>query len=336
MGLKVAVLMGGKSLEREISLESGKHVSELLEAAGHKVIALDITSDLVPTLRSERPDVAWIALHGKHGDDGTVQALLEFLGIPFVGTTSQHCRIAWDKSTESFVHEFIPHPDFEALRWPHQVVLSADAFKSMGAATAIDRIAEAIPGGLPVIVQPAKQGSALGTVKVEKEEDLADALLFALSYDDKVVIKEYIDGVEVAVPVLGEGGEAYALPPVEISVKDGGLFDFSARTESDKTEYFVPVRTTSLANATDEAQASAIRSQIERSAVAVYTALGLRDFGRVDMIWDGAQACILDCSVSPGFTPKSLFPMAAHSADISLEELCSELVEGAALRGSRS
>lgn len=330
MGYKVAVLMGGKSLERDISLESGKYVTSLLEAAGHKVIPLDITADLVPTLRSERPDVAWIALHGKHGDDGTVQALLEYLGIPYVGTQSQNCRVAWDKSTASYVREFMSDHELEGLRWPRQYVLSADAFKTMGAATALDRVEEIMPAGYPVIVQPAKQGSALGTQRVDTPDALADALLKALSYDDKVVIEEYVEGVELAVSIIDHGAEAHAFAPVEIVVKENGLFDFEARTNVDLTEYFVPVRPESLSG--DEAQASAIRAQIERSALAVYRALGLRDLGRVDLIWDGASCCILDCNVSPGFTPNSLFPLAAQAANTSIEELCSNLVEKAVLR----
>lgn len=326
MGYKVAVLMGGSSLEREVSLSSGKMVCTALEEAGHRVIALDVTPDLVSRLRSERPDVAYIALHGKHGEDGTVQALLEFLGIPHVGALARNCRIAWDKATAPLIADFIPLEDVDLFRWPTQYVLSADAFTKMGAASAIDLVAERMPAGLPVVIKPAKQGSAIGVRKVSEQEDLAEAMLSALSYDDTLVIEEWIDGVELSVSVLGEGAEAYALPPVEI-VPRGELFDFPARTEEDGAEFFAPVRPESLS--LDPEVAQSVRSQIEYAAVAVHRALGFRDMSRVDMIWDGATVRILDCNVSPGMTEHSLLPMAATAAGMSFSELCSDLVETA-------
>lgn len=330
MRYKVAVLMGGRSLEREVSLASGKNVCASLEAAGHRVVALDVAPDLVPRLRSERPDVAYIALHGKHGEDGTVQSLLEYLGIPHVGASARNCRVAWDKATAPFIAEFISHDDLQSFSWPHQFVLTTDAFKDMGAAHALDLVAERMPAGLPVAVKPAKQGSALGVRKVERAEDLADAMLTALSYDDTLVVEEWIDGVELSVSVLGEGFDAHALPPVEI-VPRGGLFDFAARMEEDGAEYYAPVRLESLSP--DESVAQSMRSQIEQAAVTVHRALGFRDMSRVDMIWDGATVRILDCNVSPGMTERSLLPMAAAAAGIPFDELCSTLVEVAVERG---
>ena len=214
MKQKIAVLMGGRSLEREVSCDA-------LEAAGYFVIALDVTADLVATLRSERPDAAYIALHGKYGEDGTIQELLEFLGIPYTGPGVVACALSWDKSVTKhvFAEKGIPTP-----AW---VTLTADAFKEMGAATALDLIPGAV-GGFPMAVKPARQGSALGFRKVEAADQLADALLSALSYDTSAIVEQWIEGVELAVSVLGEGDEALVLPAVEIS-PTGELYDFSAR-----------------------------------------------------------------------------------------------------------
>ncbi len=197
MAEKIAVLMGGRSLEREVSLASGKHVCDALQALGYYVLALDVTADLVETLRSERPDAAYIALHGKFGEDGTIQELLEFLGIPYTGPGVVASALAWDKSVAK--HLFAEH----GIPTPPWVTLTADAFKEMGAATAIDLMGEAA-GGYPVAVKPSRQGSALGLRRVESADELADALLDALSYDTAAIVERWVEGVELAVTVLGE------------------------------------------------------------------------------------------------------------------------------------
>ena len=180
--MKVAVLMGGKSFEREVSLASGKVVCEALEEAGHKVVPLDTNADLVPTLRSERPDVVYNALHGKHGEDGTIQSLLEFLGIPFVGSPASVCHRAWNKDAlHSSLAKYRDLTGEEGCAsWPQGVYLARDAFKGMGAATALDMVADRVIGGYPVCVKPAHGGSALGVHKVESQEELGEAVLDAL------------------------------------------------------------------------------------------------------------------------------------------------------------
>ena len=164
MGLKVAVLMGGTSFEREFSLKSGKTVCDALEEAGHKVVPLDTTKDLVPTLRSERPDVCYIAVHGKHGEDGTLQSLLEFLDIPFVGSSASVCQRAWNK--DSLHYELAAYRNITGEQpiasWPQGLYIARDAFKSMGAATALDMVEDRVIGGYPVAVKPAHGGSAMG------------------------------------------------------------------------------------------------------------------------------------------------------------------------------
>lgn len=325
MGLKVAVLMGGSSFEREFSLASGKNVCAALEEAGHKVVPLDTTSDLVPTLRSERPDVCYSALHGKHGEDGTIQSLLEFVGIPFVGSPSSVCQRAWNKDSmhsEMAAYRAITGDD-PIASWPQGLYIARDAFKDMGAATALDLVEERVIGGYPVAVKPAHGGSALGVHRVDSVDDLGEAILDALSFDEAVVIEQWVEGVELAVSILGTGWDAYALPPVEIVAKQG-LYDTAARLTPGDVEYFAPVRPASLSN--DEGDAQAIRAEIERAALEVYRAYNVQDLARIDLIWDGAQARVFEVNVSPGMAESSLFPAAAKAAGLSLPSVLNELV----------
>lgn len=325
MGLKVAVLMGGASFEREFSLASGKNVCAALEEAGHKVVPLDTTSDLVPTLRSERPDVCYSALHGKHGEDGTIQSLLEFVDIPFVGSPSSVCQRAWNKDSmhsEMAAYRAITG-DAPIAYWPQGLYIARDAFKDMGAATALDLVEERVIGGYPVCVKPAHGGSAMGVHRVDSVDQLGEAILDALSFDEAVVIEQWIDGVEMAVSVLGTGWDAYALPPVEIVAKSG-MYDTEARMTPGAVEYFAPVRNASLAP--EEAHAQAIRAEIERAALEVYRAYNIRDLARIDLIWDGAQARVFEVNVSPGMAETSLFPTACAAAGLSLSGVLNELV----------
>ena len=323
--MKVAVLMGGSSFEREFSLASGKQVCEALEEAGHKVVPLDTTSDLVPTLRSERPDVAYSALHGKHGEDGTIQSLLEFLGIPFVGSPASVCRSTWNKDSlhTTMAAYRAMTGDAPIASWPQGISIARDAFKDMGAATALDLVEDRVIGGYPVAVKPAHGGSALGVHRVDCVEDLGEAILDALSFDEHVVIEQWIEGVEMAVSILGDGWDAHALPPVEI-VPKSGLYDTAARLDADAVEYYTPVRLGSLSP--DESQAQAIRAEIERAALEVYRAYDLHDLGRIDVIWDGAQARVIETNVSPGMTELSLFPAACAAAGLSLSGVLDRLV----------
>ena len=317
---KIAVLMGGRSLEREVSLASGQRVTSALEAAGYRVLPLDVTADLVGTLRSERPDAAYIALHGKYGEDGTIQELLEFLGVPYTGPGVVASALAWDKSVAKhlFVERGIPTP-----AW---ITLTADAFKEMGAATALDLIPDAV-GGFPVAVKPARQGSALGLQRVDAAEDLAEALLTALSYDTAAVVERWIEGTELAVSVLGgvaaDGTDTVVvLPPVEITPAEG-LYDFSARVNTGSIDFFAPARIT------PEATAEAMRAARE-----VHVALGCRDVSRVDLVLDEeGRAFVLECNTSPGMTETSLLPMAAEAADMTFQDVVSRLVEAALARG---
>jgi D-alanine-D-alanine ligase len=331
MSYKVAVLMGGSSFERDFSLASGKQVVRTLETGGHTVLPLDTTSSLVSILRKEQPDVAFIALHGGHGEDGTIQALLEYLNIPFVGSPSGVCRTAWNKSMLPVVvnshRRSVPGP----AHWPRGVLLSAAAFKDYGAAAALDLIASRLPSGYPYAVLPASGGSAMGISRVSDFEGLAPALLDALSFDDEVLIEEWVTGVELAVSLIGSGEDAYALPPIEICARDA-FFNTEVRLDPDLVEYYAPVRLSSLS--ADPKEAARIRASIEEAALEVHRSYGCRDLSRVDMFWDAVaqQVKVLEINTFPGMAEHSLLPMAAAAANIPFATLLDTLLKAALKR----
>jgi D-alanine-D-alanine ligase len=306
---KVAVLMGGRSLEREVSLRSGKRVTEALQSLGYKVLALDVTAELVETLRRERPDCCYIALHGKYGEDGTIQELLEFLGIPYTGPGVIASTLAWDKSVTKYL---LRGADIPTPAW---ITLTADAFKEMGAATALDLVVERL-GALPLVVKPSKQGSALGLARVDDADALPEALLTALSYGEAALVERWIEGTEIAVSVVDACSDGPSvLPPVEIVAKSG-LFDFSAMYTRGETDYYVPARLD-----------QAVLDDVANRAREVHELLGCRDVSRIDMVVtaDGVPH-VLECNTSPGMTAVSLLPMAAEAAGMSFEDVVEKLV----------
>ncbi|MGI6221651.1 MAG: D-alanine--D-alanine ligase family protein [Coriobacteriales bacterium] len=332
MGYKVAVLMGGQSFEREFSLNSGKNVCEILTAAGHEVVPLDTTSDLVDTLRAEKPDVAYVALHGKHGEDGTIQSLLEVLGIPYVGCTPHVCRRTRNKANVVCVLDaYRAHGDGTGpASWFPQVCMSLDAFKEMGAAGTLEQIAGRF-SGYPLVVKPACGGSAMGLHKVKCFDELAPAILDAFSYDDEVIVGEWVEGVEVGVSVIeDEDGNAKVLPPVEIAPKHE-YFDTSARLDSDEVEFFAPPREESLSR--DGADAAEVLKAIEDAALEIFESFRCRDVARVDMIWDGEHANVIEVDVSPGMSRSSLLPAACAAAGIDLGDFLTQLLDRAVARG---
>jgi D-alanine-D-alanine ligase len=311
MNEKIAVLMGGRSLEREVSLRSGERVFRALGELGYRALALDVTPDLVETLRREKPDAVYIALHGKFGEDGTVQEALEFLGIPYTGPGVVASSLAWDKSLSKrlFAEAGVPTP-----AW---VTFTKDAFKEMGAASALDLVPEAV-GGFPVVVKPTKQGSALGLSRVESAAGLADALLSALSFGDAALVEKWIEGVEIAVSVLDGPDGPEVLPPVEMVAKSG-LFDFNAMYTAGETEYYCPARL-------DVSVEAEVRALAERC----HTLIGCRDVSRCDMVVDAhGQPFVLEVNTSPGMTEVSLLPMAAEAAGVSFPQLVDRLVRAA-------
>lgn len=305
---KIAVLMGGHSLERDVSLHSGKRVTMALKKLGYRVAQIDVDEHVVSNLKKERPNLCFIALHGKFGEDGTIQELLEIMGIPYTGAGVLASMIGMDKalSKEIFKLEGIPTPDFYAL--------STGAIKEMGASGALKDIITKI--GLPLVVKPSAQGSALGIKFVYKEEELPSALLGALSFDDKVILEKFIEGTEVAVSVIGNA-RPKALPAVEIAPKKG-FFDFEAMYTMGMTEYFVPARLD-----------AEMAKKVQKLAVKVYQVLKCKGAARVDFIISKKDKVpyVIELNTIPGMTDTSLFPMAAAEAGITFEELVDRLVQ---------
>lgn len=332
-GLKVAVLMGGTSFERGFSLESGKLVCAELEKAGHEVLPLDADENLIDTLREEKPDVAFVCIHGAGGEDGIVPSLLEFLRIPFVGSRPAVCRTAWNKADLPMVMGRAFDESERVASWPAQIVLPARAFRDLGAAKALEHMPERLGGGasFPLAVKPARGGSAMGLTKVWSGDQLGKAILDALAFDDTVVIQPWISGCEVAVVVTAPDGKVEALDPVEV-VARGGMYDTESRIEHDRVSYFYPVRSESLSR--DAAKADEIRAKLKAAALEVFSAYGCRDLARVDMIWDGEAVRILDLKVFPGLMETAIIPQAIEAAGLELSQVLDGLIRTAYERGA--
>jgi len=309
--MRVAVLRGGRSLERQVSLRSGARVEDALASLGHEVVPLDADAELIPRLREERPDAAFIALHGPGGEDGTVQELLEILGIPHTGPGVAACGRCMDKVAAK--HELraagIPTPDW--------VAFNDTAFRDLHAAEALDEIEERL--GFPLVVKPAAQGSSLGVRFAAAADDVPEAIVAAFSYDDRVLLERHVDGRELALSVL----DGEPLPAVEALPKDEDQFNYEARYEIGRTRYVCPAEL-------GEGEANGCAEV----AAATWKALGCEGFARVDLMLaaDGPQ--VLEVNAIPGLTDTSLFPMAAEAAGISFEELCGRALELALARSA--
>ncbi len=304
---RVAILMGGKSLERDVSIRSGRKVSRALSELGFTVFDLDVDETLMATLKRLRPDLVYIALHGKYGEDGTIQELLEILDIPYTGPGVLASTLGFNKvlSKELFLRENIPTPPF--------FTLSAATFQEMGALDVFPEVEKKI--GFPLVIKPAAQGSALGVKVVQDAAGVAPAVMAALGYDDRVVIEQFVAGTEIAVSILGNE-ELEALPIVEI-VPKSGVFDFDARYTMGATEYYIPARLD-----------AAVAERARDAALRTHRALGCRGVSRVDIIVDGrGEPYVLELNISPGMTDTSLLPLAAEAAGISFNDLVARLVD---------
>ena len=300
----IAVLAGGISLEREVSLRSGGRVADALSDRGHQVTRLDIDGDLVRTLETGGFDVAFLALHGSAGEDGTIQSLLELIGLPYTGPDVLASSLAWNKPIAQGLFARA------GLAVPDRVTLSQQAFREMGATAAVDRIAEEL--GIPLVVKPASGGSSLGLTIVEDAARLPQAIVGAFSYAEVVLIERFIPGTEVAVTVL----DGRTLPPVEIRPKEGA-YDFAARYTPGATEFHVPARL-------PEQVAAACAD----TATAAVDAVGARHISRADLIVDEAGTpWLLELDTCPGLTETSLVPLAAEAASLPFPDLCERLVE---------
>ncbi|HYP56148.1 MAG TPA: D-alanine--D-alanine ligase [Solirubrobacterales bacterium] len=302
--MRVAVLKGGRSLERGVSLRSAARVEDALERLGHEAIAIDADKELVKRLGETAPDVAFVAMHGRGGEDGTAQELLELLGIPFTGPGVAACGRCMDKvvAKQALRGASVPTPDWFAF--------NETAFRELGAADALGELEERL--GFPLVVKPSRGGSALGVRFAAAREEVPAALVSAFSYDDRVLLERFVEGRELAVSVLG----AEPLPVVEAIPADGDRYDFEARYEIGRTEFACPAL---LAPAEAEA--------VTGAALAAYEALGCSGFSRVDLILgeDGPQ--VLEVNAVPGLTDTSLLPQAAEAAGISFEGLVERILE---------
>jgi D-alanine-D-alanine ligase len=309
----VAVLKGGRSLERQVSLRSGARVQEALARLGHEPLPIDVGPELVRELSDDRPDVAFIALHGRDGEDGTVQELLEVLGIPFTGSGVSACIRAADKvlAKHAMRDAGIPTPDFYAF--------DEAAFEGLGAAQALPAVQQRL--AYPIVVKPARQGSALGIKFARAASEVPAALVAAFSYDRKVLLERYVAGRELAVSILEDGIGPTALPIVEALPVQESFYDFESRYEIGRTRFVCPAEL--------EPALAARASQI---ALETYTLLGCTGFARVDLMLshDDRELYVLELNPIPGLTETSLLPQAAEAAGISFDELISRVLHAVA------
>jgi len=306
---KVAVLMGGQSAEREVSLMSGQGVLQALRTSGVDAHAFDPATRDLGDLKREGFDRCFIALHGRYGEDGTVQGALELLGIPYTGSGVMASSIAMDKTMTKRVWLA------EGLPTPRYVLVRREQLASVSLENLVANL------GLPMIVKPAREGSSIGVTKVTRMQDLPAALAAAAQCDADILCEQCILGDEVTCPVLGEGDSARALPVIRIVAPEGN-YDYQTKYFTDDTQYLVP----SGLPAGEE-------SAIEALVVKAYQVLGCRGWGRMDVMIDAAtrQPYLLEINTSPGMTGHSLVPMSAKAAGISYEALCCQLLASAAL-----
>lgn len=310
--MKVAVLYGGRSYERAVSIRSGERVGEALRELGHDVLMLDADASTTKTLREEKPEVVFVALHGGEGENGSIQELLETLGLSYTGSHPLAARTANSKTRakELFRQAGIPTPEWAGL--------SASALESFGAADALDRAVKTL--GLPLVAKPTSGGSALGVRFVADEKDLPRAVLSALSYDRHMLLERYVAGRELAVSILGTGDAAQALPIVEIKPRHAEYYDFESRYTPGETEFACPP---------DELTQGQLTS-IQGLALNAYRTLGLQGMGRVDIILDAdGTPWVLEANVVPGMTETSLLPLAAAQNGIEFPQLVQTLIDDA-------
>jgi D-alanine-D-alanine ligase len=310
---KVAVLMGGASAEREISLMSGNGVLKALQVSGVDAHAFDPSQRDLSELRREGFARCFIALHGRLGEDGTVQGALELLGIPYTGSGVMASAIAVDKvmTKRVWLAEGLPTPRYQLLR--------------RGSYTAQQVMAIPDHLGLPLIVKPAREGSSIGVLKVAGHSEVESAVEQAAQFDTDILCEQCIVGDEVTCPVIGSGDDARALPVIRIVAPDGN-YDYQNKYFTDDTQYIVPC---GLPQGEEQA--------IQQLVIKAYRVLDCRGWGRVDVMIDGATRApyLLEINTSPGMTSHSLVPMSARADGISYEDLCLQLLALATLDYTR-
>jgi D-alanine-D-alanine ligase len=315
---KVAVLKGGGSLERTVSQRSGAGGHPALARLGYEVVAIDAGPELVAQLHECAPDAAFVALHGRDGEDGTVQGLLELIGVPYTGSGPAACMRCTDKALAKYLmrEAGIPTPDFTAFK--------ETTIKELGVAAALEDVERTL--GFPLVVKPASQGSALGIKFARSSEELPGAIVGALSYDRKVVIERYVKGRDLAVSVLDaetNAGEPVALPVVEAIPREEEFYNYESRYEIGMTTFVCP------AELSDETAARAHELALE-----TYLLLGCHGVARIDLMLDAdtEELSVLETNVGPGLTETSLLPLAADAAGIGFDALVERMLTSAFTR----
>jgi D-alanine-D-alanine ligase len=307
---RILVLAGGISHERDVSLRSGRRVADSLAEHGLNVELRDPDATLLHYLRETRPDVVWPALHGASGEDGALRGLLDFIGIPYVGSRADASRLAWDKPTAKTI------VGRAGVRTPTSITLPRDAFRELGAHSILEEISDEFSG--PLVVKPAQGGSAQGVTMVDDRSLLPRAMVDAYTYCDVALIEQKITGTEIAVGVIDSGDGPVALPAVEI-VPLSGVYSFEARYNAGETRFFVPARVD-----------PEVAERAAEAALAAHRALGLRHLSRVDLIVDGAGTpWFLEANVLPGLTETSILPQALEAAGHDLGWVYSALADAA-------
>jgi len=303
---RVAVLLGGRSAEREISLLSGQGVLAALRSRGVDAMAFDPAERPLDDLLRERVQRVFIALHGRHGEDGTVQGALELLGIPYTGSGVMASAIGIDKCTTKriWMSHGLPTPAFRIARTEAGVREAAQAL------------------GLPMAVKPAREGSSLGFTRMTDPAQATQAFELASRHDGEVLCEQFIIGRELTVAILGQGESAQALPVIEI-VAPAGNYDYTNKYFTDDTRYDCPA-----------ALPEAVTRRVGEVALQAFQAVGCEGWGRVDIMLreSDAQPFLLEVNTSPGMTSHSLVPMAARAVGLSYEDLCLHLLAGATLK----
>ena len=303
---RVAVLKGGRSLERQVSLSSGARVADALERLGHAVVSIDVGGDLVARLRDERPDAAFVALHGEDGEDGTVQELLELLEIPYTGSRPGACARSWNKvlAKDVLSDAGLPTPEYCSF--------NQTAFRDLGAGEALPEIERRL--GFPIVVKPARGGSALGIKFARTDADVAGALVAAFAYDTQILLEQYVAGPDLAVSVL----DGEPLPVIEAVPTGGSPYDFEARYEIGRTEFVCPAPLP-----------DSVTARAQELAVATWAALGMRGFARIDLLRDettSGELTVLEANAIPGLTETSLLPQAADAAGLAFDALVGRIL----------
>ena len=297
-------------MERDVSFVTGRRVQHALDRLGHEVFPLDIEDSTTGTLMEISPDAAFVCLHGPGGEDGTVQALLETLGIPYTGSGPLSSIRCMDK-------DYAKRAMWAAgIRTPPFRTFLRRAMNEMGASAALDVAAEEL--GYPLVVKPSREGSSFGLSRVEESDGLFDAVYEALGYDAKILLERWVEGTEISIPIIEPAGErARTLGLVEIRPREGA-YNFEAKYTPGATDFAIP------AEIPPEAA-----SLVEDTALTAYEVLGCSGYARVDTIFAEGIPWVLDVKTIPGFTETSTFPLAAETAGISFETLVETILDAA-------